>query len=105
MVYAQIKFMEGFKGTVFVPDGTTQQVAFRGPVKKNGQVVTEGEVYEVEILASRGRTADFRFVKVPEGSAVPAGAVIKNLSTAILGVNLGSYLDYKNAKAAKAEEN
>ena len=89
MVYASLKFMEDYVSTV-----GTRQVTFK-----------QGEVYTVDVLDERGRTADFRFMTVPEGSEVKAGEVGKNINTAILAVNMGSYWEHKAAKVKQAEEN
>ena len=98
-----LKFKDTVQGTVVDAKGVSRVVTFK-----------KEEKYGVDILDSRGRRADFRFVEVPEGSQVVAGETGKDIDTSVLGVNYGSYLErlhtlfsreHKLSKMAKAEEN
>jgi len=96
MVYAQITFLENINGVV--------ENGLRSPAART-ITFKKGEKYEVDVVAERGRTADFRFMVVPDGSAVEVGELGKDVSTAVLSVNLGSYIEHKKAKMALSEEN
>ena len=94
MIYVKVKFMENYTGKVRTKGGMERPVTFR-----------EGEVYEVEPLDEKGRTADLKFMAVPEGSEVKVGEVGLDVFTAILAVNMGSYWEHKKAKVEQAEAN
>ena len=93
MVYAQLTFKEDYKATVKGKDKQTRTVTFKS-----------GETYGVDALDERGRTADFRFMVVPEGSEAKEGDVAE-IYTAILAVNLASYWEHKKSKLQEAEDN